>query len=154
MASILIATDGSDFALRSARRALELLGRDHRFTVMSVVHPPLPVGDAAVAIDAVPTPLPDPDTESAIEKEQRAEAERALETLTRVLDIEAEHRIEHGDAAAVICRTAETEGFDLIVIGSHGSGFFRRVLMGSVSHHVLHHAPCPVLVLRETDEGD
>jgi nucleotide-binding universal stress UspA family protein len=153
MSKILIATDGSDFALRSARRALEIIGRDHEFTAVTVVHPPLPVGDAAVAIDAVPTPLPDPETEAALEEEQRAEAAGALDRLVRDLDIDAERRIEYGDAAAVLCRVAGEGGYDVLVIGSHGSGFLKRVLMGSVSHHVLHHAPCAVLVMRE-DGGD
>ena len=148
MATVLLATDGSDFALRSARRALELVGRDHEFTVLTVVHPPLPVGDAAVAIDAVPTPLPDPDPEAAIEEEQRSEAEGALQNLTSDLGLDAERRIEFGDAAAAICRVAEDEHFDLVVIGSHGRGFLKRMVMGSVSHHVLRHAPCPVLVIR------
>ena len=152
MANVLIATDGSEFAARSARRALELIGTDHQFTVLTVVHPPLPIGDAAVAIDAVPTPLPDPDTEAAIEEEQRNDAEKAVETLAAELGIDAQWRVEFGDAAAVICRVAADEGFDLVVTGSHGSGFFKRMLMGSVSHHVLHHAPCPVLVIRETAE--
>ena len=148
MANVLIATDGSEFAVRSARRALELIGTDHQFTVLTVVHPPLPIGDAAVAIDAVPTPLPDPETEAAIEEEQRDDAERAVETLATELGIDAQRRVDFGDAAAAICRVAADESFDLVVIGSHGSGFFKRVLMGSVSHHVLHHAPCPVLVIR------
>ena len=147
MSRVLIATDGSDFAMRSARRALDLVGREHQFTAITVVHPPLPIGDAAVAIDAVPTPLPDPETEAALEEEQREEAEDALDRLVRELGIEAERRIDYGDAAAVLCRVGAD--FDLLVIGSHGSGFLKRVVMGSVSHHVLHHAPCPVLVIRE-----
>ena len=38
-----------------------------------------------------------------------------------------------------------------MVIGTHGHGWIKRVLMGSVSTHVLHHAPCPVLVIRTDD---
>ena len=154
MPKVLLATDGSDFALRSARRALELIGRDHRFVVLSAVHPPLPVGDTAVAIDAVPTPLPDPETEAIIEEEQQSAAEQAIADLTSALGIEAERRIEHGDAGAVICDVAAAIDADLVVIGSHGSGFLKRMLMGSVSHHVLHHAPCPVLVLREQEPAE
>ena len=152
MSKVLIATDGSDFSLRAARQGVELIGTNHDFVVVTVVHPPLPVGDAAVAIDAVPTPLPDPETEAALEEEQRQEANTALDRLVRELGIEAEEWVEHGDAAAVICRLAADAKFDLIVIGSHGSGFLKRVVMGSVSHHVLHHAPCPVLVVREQHE--
>ena len=61
--------------------------------------------------------------------------------------------IEYGDAAAEICRVAEGEHFDVIVVGSHGSGFVKRVFLGSVSQHLLHHAPVPVLVVRATDHS-
>ena len=37
---------------------------------------------------------------------------------------------------------------DVIVIGSRGRGAIRRALLGSVSSHVVHNAPCPVLVIR------
>lgn len=153
MAKVLLATDGSDFALRSARRALELLGSDHEFVVLSAIHPPLPVGDTAVAIDAVPTPLPDPETEAIIEEEQQSSAEEAVREMTRVLGLaDAATRIEHGDAGSVICAVAADVGADVVVVGSHGKGFLKRMLMGSVSHHVLHHAPCPVLMLRERED--
>ncbi|RZQ64559.1 universal stress protein [Amycolatopsis suaedae] len=40
----------------------------------------------------------------------------------------------------------------LLVVGSHGRGPVRRAFLGSVSHALLHHAPCPLAVLRHTDE--
>ena len=49
---------------------------------------------------------------------------------------------------------AEHEGSDVIALGSHGRGVFKRMVLGSVSEHVVRHAPCPVLVVRAgTDQA-
>ncbi|MFN6962188.1 MAG: universal stress protein [Pyrinomonadaceae bacterium] len=50
-----------------------------------------------------------------------------------------------------IVEAASEWGADLIVVGSHGRGFWGR-LLGSVSDAVIHHAPCSVLVVRNKVE--
>ena len=55
--------------------------------------------------------------------------------------------ILRGTPAQQIVERAEDWGADLIVVGSHGRGFWGR-LLGSVSNSVIHHAPCSVLVVR------
>lgn len=41
----------------------------------------------------------------------------------------------------------EAAGAAVLVVGSHGRGRVRRMMLGSVSHSVVHHAPCPVAVM-------
>ncbi len=47
-----------------------------------------------------------------------------------------------------IVEEAQKWSADLIVLGSHGYGFWERMLLGSVSNAVVHHAPCSVLIVR------
>ncbi len=49
-----------------------------------------------------------------------------------------------GDPAANIIEFAHEQGFDLIMLPTHGYGGFRRLILGSVTAKVLHAAECPV----------
>ena len=61
---------------------------------------------------------------------------------------EVSNEILRGGAAQAIVETAGDWGADLIVVGSHGYGFWSRALLGSVSNSVVHNAPCSVLIVR------
>lgn len=52
------------------------------------------------------------------------------------------------DPREAIVDVATREGIDLIVVGSHGRSGLKRLLLGSVSSHVVSHAPCGVLVVK------
>lgn len=143
MARVLIGYDGSELARDAARRALALLGDSHDVTIASVVRPSMPIE----AVPALAMPAGGVPTESM--DVLRREAEAAVSHVAHALGVpSATKMVTTGDPGGELCRLAGEGSYDLLVVGSHGSGFLKRILLGSASHHVLHHAPCPVLVVR------
>ena len=61
-------------------------------------------------------------------------------------DLLAEGRVVEYPPALALSEASRSA--DLLVVGSRGLGAFRGLLLGSVSHHVVHHAGCPVMVVR------
>jgi nucleotide-binding universal stress UspA family protein len=55
-------------------------------------------------------------------------------------------QVVHGHPAQVLLAAAA--GADLLVVGSRGHGSFADALLGSVGQHCVHHAHCPVLIMR------
>ena len=79
----------------------------------------------------------------------------ALKALEAVLKAEVEADDSHlasaevvnGHPAEVLLHAAA--GADLLVLGSRGHGRFAEALLGSVAQHCVHHAHCPVLIIRD-----
>jgi nucleotide-binding universal stress UspA family protein len=151
VARVLIGVDGSALARLAAQRALALLGAAHAITIVHVVRPTtaitmmpstpiagaLPIDDAAIAAS----------NESLVR-----DAEADVAATAHQLAVDAATRVVIGDPGTELCRIADEDGTEVIVVGSHGSGVLKRVLLGSVSHYVLHHARCPVLVVRDAND--
>lgn len=57
-------------------------------------------------------------------------------------------KIVQGQAASILVK--EAEHARLVVVGNRGRGGFQSLMLGSVSQQVVHHARCPVLVVRES----
>jgi nucleotide-binding universal stress UspA family protein len=64
-------------------------------------------------------------------------------------DVDLRQYVVHSHPARALI--AASAGAELVVVGSRGRRSFRSILLGSVSHAVLHHAHCPVAVVRNTD---
>jgi len=60
-------------------------------------------------------------------------------------------RAVEGDAARVLIN--ESADADLLVVGSRGHGGFVEALFGSTGQHAVHHAACPVVVIRDSATG-
>jgi nucleotide-binding universal stress UspA family protein len=129
-----------------SRRALELAATLARATGarLRLVH----------AVDetfAVAPPL-DASTYTEMARAAREAARAGLDdALERLGDVRAEGAVREGDARAVLVE--DSAGDDLLVVGSRGRGPIRRVLLGSVSAHVLHEAACPVVVVPRGEDA-
>ncbi|KAK6941075.1 UspA [Dillenia turbinata] len=62
--------------------------------------------------------------------------------------VKVEKKVGSGNAKDVICGTVNKLGADILVMGTHGYGFFKRALLGSVSDYCSKHVKCPVLVVK------
>ncbi len=144
---VLIATDGSEIAKASAARAGVLLGDADTVTVLAVVTD-LPGEDAGGIEGSTETPAEAEALLATEEHEANAWINDVIAVLPEAWRSRVTKRLEGGDAGPMITWVAEHEGSDVVVVGSHGHGFLKRVVMGSVSQHVLHHSPCPVLLVR------
>jgi universal stress protein A len=92
----------------------------------------------------VPLPF---DAEPRWEKEARLYLEDLIKQST-VGDVRHQLCIVSGLADLDIVRTASRLAVDLIVMGTHGRGGLKHLILGSVAEHVIREAPCPVLILR------
>lgn len=85
----------------------------------------------------------------------RTEDQQKLEAARQRVEqagVAASALAEYGSPAQRIVETAQKEGADLIVMGTHGRTGLRQMLIGSVAERVVRHATCPVLVVpRQTE---
>jgi nucleotide-binding universal stress UspA family protein len=79
-------------------------------------------------------------------------AERLAGWQEKYPDVTVTRHVSRERASRALLRHAEDAG--LLVVGSRGRGGFRGLLLGSTSQHLLHHAPCPVAVVRTTPGDD
>jgi nucleotide-binding universal stress UspA family protein len=143
--SILVAIDGSPDSDQALTQAIDLAESEHsRLTLFSAVVMP-PAGAYIGAGGAVAATLA---------RDAEAEADTILRTaveqvpgrvsLSTVLSSEPVRR--------ALVHQIKEGAHDLVVMGSRGRGAMRSVLLGSVSHYVLHHSPVPVLIVHADPE--
>jgi nucleotide-binding universal stress UspA family protein len=139
-----LCTDGSEHSTSALVAGIELLGRDRPFVVVTVMDEPDPMLVTGTGFaGGVMTP-------EELDDITAAATEGCRDVLTVTTDAlglsDVETRILRGDAATAIVALADEVSAQAIVIGSRGRGGIKRAVLGSVSDHVLRHAPCPVLV--------
>jgi nucleotide-binding universal stress UspA family protein len=120
---ILVGSDGSKTAAKAVERAVELAGT---------------TGATLTILSAGPS-----DRAGAVvrdEKERHAGSGVTIDT-----------KVVEGDAVSALIETAETLGYDLLVMGNKGmTGVSRFFRLGSVPNKVSHHLPCTLLIVKTT----
>lgn len=145
MTTVLLCTDGSELAQASLAEGLRVLAKPDRVVLamaVAAVDPMVAFGTGiagGVAMSAEEAQRVYDASMSA----SRAELEKAARELG--LD-NAEHVLLAGSAGQEICALAESLPASVIVLGTRGHGGLRRAVLGSVSDHVVRHAPCPVII--------
>ena len=142
MSGITVGIDGSDHSVR----ALEWAANE-----AAVRHAPLTV----LTVHAVPqsgwtgNPIILPQDAGELEKERQGAEEMTLKVTSQL-----------GEARPASVTVRAVNGFpahelieasreaDLMIVGSRGAGGFVKLVAGSVSDQVVHHAHCPVVVVR------
>jgi nucleotide-binding universal stress UspA family protein len=138
--NILVAVDGSPHADRALTEAIDLARGSHaRLTIITAVGEPRTGAMMALASGAAAALGPALLLEA--DKILRAAADRVPEDVS-VTTILTEQPIR-----SAILKRIEDGRHDLVVMGSRGRGTVRSAVLGSVSHHVLHHSPVPVLIV-------
>lgn len=151
---ILVPTDGSEHSTRALDVAIQIAKHFHgKITLIHVY-----------SVSVTPIIVPEPSTltppaASILAPFDMAKAAEATRNVgNRILSdgaekakaakIEVETVLVEGHTVQEITRAANDGGFGLLVIGARGLSHIRILLLGSTTDGVIHHATCPVLVVK------
>ncbi len=138
--NILVAVDGSPDAWQALEQALDLAGCEHsRVTLITGVVPPPTIGFTATGAALAAQAL------QAAQSEAETILRRARDRVPP--DVSVTTILTADPIRTALVRRVAEGHHDLVVMGSRGRGALRSVLLGSVSHYVLHHSPVPVLIV-------
>lgn len=140
---ILVGVDGSKPSIDASHFAMTLAEQTQaELTFLFVIETPqvIPVGPLSGYVT----------TSASRSEEDVKKAEALVEQIAKERPgLKVTTRVELGDPVDTLCEVAASLQVDLVVVGARGHNAAQRFLMGSVSDRVVHHAPCPVLVVRK-----
>ena len=144
---VVMATDGSEAAIDAARRSMDLLHPDAHVAVVMVIPEHENPEDDAGGFEGPVLTEKEADQDW---KTSNTLGQSALDRTAAVLGPDVELRLvpDNESTGAAVVRVAHEMSADVLVIGSSGKNWFRRLVGNSVSDYVAHHAPCPVLLVR------
>lgn len=158
---ILVPLDGSDHSVHALKKAIQIAKNfDAKVTLINVYSLTTPVVTEPFTSVGVPIAVTGPMTPTvSIPNEvfsKLAEAHRQVganilangKERAHAEGVQVKTLLKEGHTVEEILRTASEGKYDLIVIGARGLSTIKEILLGSVSHGVVMHASCPVLVVK------
>jgi len=152
--NILVPLDGSEHSLEALDVAIQVAkkfgGKISLIHVYSVaVRPVIMPEPTTLTPPMIPVMTP-AEVSKTVEVARNAGASILAngERKVKAEEVQVETLLKEGHTVQEIIRTAKQGKFDLIVIGGRGISKIRELLLGSVTDGVIHHAPCPVLVIK------
>ena len=150
--TILCATDFSEPSLAAVAAARSLALRlGASLTLVTVVERVPLLGAGPVGTQVATMNI------EAYQNQLRDQAERQMQELAtqqQTPELALQTAVLEGRPSDTIVRHAADEGFDLVVIATHGHAGWRRFLFGSTAEKVVRSAACPVLTVNPGEEAE
>jgi nucleotide-binding universal stress UspA family protein len=134
---ILLATDGSSASESASEQAIDLAAQ---------------LSACLLVVSVLSTSKSHPEAQASAasgdSRDTLTSRAQAIVGRARAAAVDATFLVWEGEPGDAIVAAAESEGADLIIVGSHGRSGVSRFFIGSVSDFVVRHARCPVMVVR------
>jgi len=143
--NLLVAVDGSRHSKQALCEAIDIAEAMHgRLTILTAIpRPPAWTTTPATAAAGVPLALE-------LESESGQTLSAAVACIPKSVPVTK--ILTHEPIRSALMEQIAGGHYDLLVMGSRGRGAISSSLLGSVSHHALHHSPIPVLIVHAEDE--
>ena len=134
---LLLATDGSEHSIRSAKYAVELAQQfGGTIDIVYVIDEKKSKADVLHHVDKYD-----------LKKERQEKIKPVLDLLVSE-NVEHHVHFSHGEPAPTIIELANENDFDCVIVGSRGLNNLQTMILGSVSHKVAKHVKCPVMIIK------
>ncbi len=141
MKTIVVPVDGSEHANRAAQFAAKLAS--DASAALTLVHVYEPPTASLMGLEAK--------SREEIEQTMRQLAQASFDAALEVIgttEVPTTTRVLLGHPARQIVEFADASGADLLVMGARGRSELGKLMLGSVSEHVMRRATCPVTIVR------
>ncbi|KGR79296.1 universal stress protein [Ureibacillus manganicus] len=135
---ILLASDGSENAVRAAKEAVKIASCTPD-SIIEVVY--------VVDFDKAKSDVLHSNSSIALEIERRKKNSKVLQFLNEA-NVKYKTSILIGNPGPEIVKFANEHQVDLVVIGSRGLNSLQEMILGSVSHKVMKRVNCPALIVK------